>query len=170
MQSQPSTGNQVMEGLGTYQLYKIGFGIVIMIIAIIVLIYFIIINYNKNFISTQDCNIKPNAGDKSQTVTYKVNNVVYTKNIPPITKTTNDVQTTEYANPEGPCTIFYSRDDPNIYNIGSDPTTVFGIIAGILCVILILTIIWYNILRSDKSLAGVMGGIDVASSLVGKRR
>jgi len=170
MEQQPSQGSQIMDGLGTYAVYKAGLGIVILVIVMIVIIGFIIYHKNKNYVSTQDCNIKSNTNDKSQILTYKVNDVVYTKTIPPTTKTTNNVQTTEYTHPEGSCTVYYSSVDPNVYNVGADPTTLFEIIASILCFLIIISIIWFYVLRSNKSLAGVMGGIDVATSLVGRRR
>jgi len=158
----------VMDGLGTFQVYKTGFSLFLMILFLCGAIALVVYTVNKNYISTTICNVTTNT-DQSQLVTYTVNNKQYTKNVPPNVSTNNGVTTTNPAHSNGQCTFYYPSAEPDgtSYGVNSNPTTISFIIAGVLFVITIITYIWFMFLRSNKNVAGVVGGLDAADSVIG---
>jgi len=161
----------VMEGLATYQLIKTGFSLLMLICVFLSSIGFLFYNINKNFVSTTECTISNNPNSNfEQTVVYYVNNVKYTKNIPPTSVTNNNVTTLRYSFPEGNCTLYYASANPNDYSINGNPTTFSGIIAAVLCVVSFLGMGWFYFLQTNKEFAGVMGGIEVSQNIFGSRR
>jgi len=126
-------------------------------------------NINRKYLSTTTCNIVSNKDSSfTQTVTYKVDNTEYTQNIPAnIIKNKNDT-TLSYAHPEGNCKLYYSNKDPNIYSVNSDPVQVSIISTIAVLVIGIIVVIYFIFIRSHRKFAGIMGGIDIASSIFKK--
>lgn len=154
-----------MDGLASYQIIKTGFFLFLIVLFLCIAIGLVFYNLSKNYLSTTICNIKsiPNSNFQ-QTVTYSVNGKVYTQTVQGKTTTTNNVTKTDYAYPEGNCTLYYASANPNDYALNFSPTTASGIFAGVLFVIAILMTIYFIFLRSNRQFAGVMGGIDAAQT------
>jgi hypothetical protein len=151
-----------MSGLATYKIIKTGFGLGLIVFLLCIAIYFIFYNINKNYLSTTVCNIKSIPDSNFQQILiYSVDGKKYDYTIPGVTTTINKVTTTKYAYPEGNCTIYYPKSKPSEYSLNYNPTTVSVISAGVLFVIAILTTLWFLFLRSNKEIAGYMGGFDI---------
>jgi hypothetical protein len=151
-----------MNGLATYKIIKTGFGLGLIVLLLCIAIYFTINSIKKNYLSTTICNIKsiPNS-NYEQKLTYSVNGQNYEYTIYGVTTTNKNITTTKYAYPEGNCTIYYPKSNPNEYSINYNPTTVSAIFAGVLFVIAILMTLYLLFLRSNKEFAGYMGGVDI---------
>ena len=159
----------VMQGLASYEILKTGGILFLVFIIFCGSIYFVVSNFNKNYISTTICNIKTNQ-NLSQTVTYTVNNKSYTKNIQPSESTVNNVKTLKPAHTEGNCTLYYSTNNPDDYSINFNPTVGSGIFSGVMFIVLIVVFIWFSFLRTHREVAGVYGGISVANNVFGRNR
>jgi hypothetical protein len=159
----------IMQGLATYEIYKTGFTIFIMILCFCCAIGVTIYNFNQNYLSTSKCNIVLGSG-QSEILTYDVNDKTYVQTIPPSVTTNKNVTTVTPAYKTGACTLYYKSADPNAYSVNYNPTTVSGIVAAILCCLAILTAGWFLVLRANPELAGVMGGINAATSVISSVR
>lgn len=128
---------------------------------------FLLIILIKIYISTSICNVVSNKDSSfTQKVTYKVDGIEYTQNIPVnITKINNNTSL-GYAHPEGQCTLYYSKKDPKIFSLNSNPVlnSVYSTVAVL--VIGVLVVIYFLFIRSNRKFAGIMGGIDIASSFL----
>jgi ATP-dependent Zn protease len=159
---------EVMDGLATYQLIKTGITVFVFIILLLVSFYLIYYNTQQNYQSSTICKITSSTdGSFTQTVTYTVNNKVYTKSVPAVVNTDKGVSTKNFQYTAGLCTVYYPKNNPDAYSLNIDPTTVSQIIAGILFVIVILMSFWFMFLRSNRKVAGVVGGIDAARNILG---
>jgi ATP-dependent Zn protease len=157
----------VMDGLATYELIKTGFAIFILVILLFISINLIFYNINQNYQSSTICKVASiTDGSFMQTLTYTVNNKVYNKIVQPALIVNNNVTTKNYQYPEGLCTIYYPQNNPDSYSLNINPTTVSQIIAGILLVIVIFASLWFMFLRSNRNVAGVVGGIDASRSIL----
>lgn len=162
-----------MEGLATYQILKTGFMLLIIIIFFGLAVWLVFHNISLNYLSTPICNItNVDENAKKQKLVYNVNSKEYVKDIEPRSNldTKTNVTTYSYAYPTGQCTLYYPSANPDSFSVNSNPTTVSFIMAGILLIITILGVIWFLFLRSNKDFAGVIGGIDVADSLITRIR
>lgn len=159
-----------MDGLATFELIKTGFMIFIFFIITCLVLYFFIIDYNQNYESTTGTIVQNR--DLSETLTYTVSGKTYTQQIPPIITQANQnaPAITSHAYPAGPNLVYYSRKNPNIFNVGTNPTTMTGIGLAVSVVLLVGSIIWFLFMRSNRNVAGVVGGIDVAHGLIGAIR
>ena len=156
-----------MDGLATYELIKTGFAIFILVILLFISINLIFYNINQNYQSSTICKVASvTDGSFMQTLTYTVNNKVYNKIVQPALIVNNNVTTKNYQYPEGLCTIYYPQNNPDSYSLNINPTTVSQIIAGILLVIVIFASLWFMFLRSNRNVAGVVGGIDASRSIL----
>jgi len=162
----------IMNGLASYQIIKTGFGIFFIILLLCGALYMVYYTNKKNYQSTDKCNISSNKDDNqfTQSLTYIINSETYNKQIPAQVITQNKVSTKQYAYPEGLCKLYYAKANPNDYSVNANPSTISRIIAGILFFLAILSIVWLMFLRSHRDVAGVVGGIDAASSVVGMLR
>jgi len=157
----------VMDGLATYELIKTGFAIFILVILLFISINLIFYNINQNYQSSTICKVASiTDGSFMQTLTYTVNNKVYNKIVQPALIVNNNVTTKNYQYPEGLCTIYYPQNNPDSYSLNVNPTTISQIIAGILLVIVIFASLWFMFLRSNRNVAGVVGGIDASRSIL----
>jgi hypothetical protein len=157
---------KLMDGLATFEIFKTGFFIFIILIFFGFSIFLLINSIQKNYVSTTICNVVSNKDSSfTQTVTYTVNNDNYTQIIPANMKTVNNITKLSYAHPEGQCTLYYSKKDPKIYSVNSNPVKNNIIIVGVVLVIGVLVVLWFLFLRSNRQFAGIMGGIDIASSI-----
>ena len=156
-----------MEGLASYEIFKTGLSLFFMILFLCCAIGLVIYSINQNYVPTTICNVTTNS-DKSQIVTYSVDNKQYVKNIPAVVTNNNNVTTTNSAYPSGSCTFYYPKANPNSnsYGVNTNPTTMSEIIAGVLCFITLLMFIWFNFLRANRGVAGVVGGLDAAETVV----
>lgn len=155
-----------MDGLATYEIMKTGFALFVIVLLLAGAIGLTIYNINKHYISTTECNVVSSTdGTFTQTVTYTVNNIKYVKNIPANIIDINNQRTMNFAHPPGTCTLYYASADPNTYSLNSNPTLISTIASGVLFVIAILGFLWFTFLRSNKNVAGVMGGIDAAQTV-----
>jgi len=154
----------VFEGLGAYAIFKQAITLILLIICLGISVYFTIVNINKNYVSTQICNIKSNP-DKTQVLTYVANGVQFTKNINSVTQTSNNVTTVNYAYSEGRCKLYYPSANPDEYYLTYNPTTVLEIITVVLFIIFLLSILFFVFLTSSPEGAGVVGGIEAAGDL-----
>lgn len=109
----------------------------------------------KNYQKTQG-NITTDVVNKNQTITYIVDKE-YVHIVPFLTRTNP-----RYEN--GSCTVYYAPNNPNDYSINVNPSFMLGIISIVLCV-LVSAIMWFLFLRSNKDVAGVLGGINAASTV-----
>ena len=159
-----------MDGLATFELIKTGFMIFIFFIITCLILYFFITYYNQHYESTTGTIIQNK--DFSETLTYTVEGKTYTQIIPPsITQATQNAPViSSYAYPAGNIVVYYSRKNPNVFNFGTNPTTMAGIGLGISVFLLVGSIIWFLFMRANRNVAGVVGGIDVAHGLIGAFR
>lgn len=159
-----------MDGLATFELIKTGFMIFIFFIITCLVLYFFISDYNQNYESTTGTIIQNR--DLSETLTYVVAGKTYTQQIPPIITqaTQNAPAILTYAYPAGNNVVYYSRKNPNVFNVGSNPTTMTGIGLAVSVVLLVGSILWFLFMRANRNVAGVVGGIDVAHGLIGAIR
>lgn len=159
-----------MDGLATFELIKTGFMIFIFFIITCLVLYFFIIDYNQNYESTTGTIIQNR--DLSVTLTYTVAGKTYTQQIPPIITQANQnaPARSSYAYPAGPNLVYYSRKNPNIFNVGTNPTTMTGIGLAVAIFLLVGSILWFLFMRANRNVAGVVGGIDVAHGLIGAFR
>jgi hypothetical protein len=155
----------LMDGLATYEIWKTGFGIFVMVLLLCGAVWMAIRSSKKHYLSTTMCNIT-NDSDKTQTLTYTVDSKQYVKTIPPTIVTKNNVSTSNYTWPVGSCKLYYASADPNDYSVNSNPATIFKIISVVLFVISIGAVLWFLFLRSHKEVAGVVGGIDASQSVL----
>jgi len=160
----------IMDGLATFELIKTGFMIFIFFIITCLVLYFFISDYNQNYESTTGTIIQNR--DLSETLTYVVAGKTYTQQIPPIITqaTQNAPAILTYAYPAGNNVVYYSRKNPNVFNVGSNPTTMTGIGLAVSVVLLVGSILWFLFMRANRNVAGVVGGIDVAHGLIGAIR
>jgi hypothetical protein len=163
----------VMDGLASYEIFKTGLSLFFMILFLCCAIGLVIYTINQNYVPTIICNVTTNS-DKSQILTYTINNKQYVRNVQPISSRNNDtnVVTTHSQYPDGKCTLYYPSANPDSisYGVNTNPTTITEIIAGVLCFITILMFIWFNFLRANRGVAGVVGGLDAAQTVVGMFR
>ena len=159
-----------MDGLATFELIKTGFMIFIFFIITCLVLYFFISNYNQNYESTTGTIVHNK--DFSETLTYVVAGKTYTQIIPPsITQATQNAPViSSYAYPAGNNVVYYSRKNPNVFNVGTNPTTMTGIGLIISVILLVGSIVWFLFMRANRNVAGVVGGIDVAHGLIGAIR
>lgn len=159
-----------MDGLATFELIKTGFMIFIFFIITCLVLYFFISDYNQHYESTTGTIIQNR--DLSETLTYTVAGKNYIQQIPPIITqaTQNAPARSTYAYPAGTNLVYYSRTNPNIFNVGTNPTTMTGIGLAVVVVLLVGSIIWFLFMRANRNVAGVVGGIDVAHGLIGAIR
>jgi hypothetical protein len=120
-----------------------------------------------NYQSSTICNIT-NSIDSSfrQTITYTVDNKVYTKIAEPVDMVINNRPTKNFRYPYGTCTVYYPKNDPDNYTINMNPITTSQIISLILLIIGILTVMWFIYLKYNRNVAGVVGGIDASRSIL----
>jgi hypothetical protein len=154
----------LIDGLAGYEIFKTVIGLVIIICFLLSAIYFAISSYFKNYQSINGT-IVSNTAQKTQTLTYTVNNKLYTKNIPFNIKTENNQQISTPAYSDGNCTVYYAGSNPDDYSINMNPVYFSGIGSSVLCIIALLSSIWLYYLYTHKEVAGVIGGIDAASSI-----
>ena len=159
-----------MDGLATFELIKTGFMIFVFFMITCLVLYFFITDYNQHYESTTGTIIQNR--DSSETLTYTVKGKTYSQQIPPIITqaTQNAPAIITYAYPAGTNVVYYSRTNPNVFNVGSNPTTIMGIGLIISVILLVGSIIWFLFMRSNRNVAGVVGGIDVAHGLIGAIR
>ena len=159
-----------MDGLATFELIKTGFMIFIFFIITCLVLYFFISEYNQHYESTTGTIIQNR--DLSETLTYTVAGKTYTQQISPIITqaTQNAPARNSYAYPAGTTVVYYSRTDPNIFNVGTNPTTMTGIGLAVSVVLLVGSVLWFLFMRANRNVAGVVGGIDVAHGLIGAIR
>ena len=156
----------IMDGLATYEIWKTGFISLILICCLCCAISFTIRNLYLNYQSTPGI-IKVNDDKITQTLTYTVNDVKYTKIIK---SGNNKIKNNSSNNSElplydGVCTVYYAKSDPNTYIIDLNPTFVSELITCILCIITVLSLITFYFLRKNRYTAGIVGAVDVASSV-----
>jgi uncharacterized membrane protein len=157
----------LMDGLATYEIWKTGFGIFILVLFLGGAIWMENNSRKKHYISTTDCNIvNNNDSSKTQTVTYTVDGKKYVKIVPSTPVIQNNVTSYQYTWPEGSCKLYYASANPNDYSISSNPATIFTIISVVLLVFCIGTVLWFVFLRSNREVAGVVGGIDAAHTVL----
>jgi|694.fasta_scaffold135885_3 hypothetical protein len=154
----------LIDGLAGYEILKTGLGLVIIICFLLSAIYFAISSYSKNYQSINGT-ITSNTIQKTQTLTYTVNNKLYTQNIPFTIKTENNQQILTPTYSDGNCTVYYAGSNPDDYSVNMNPLYFSGIGSSVLCIIALLSSIWLYFLYTHKEVAGVIGGIDAASSV-----
>jgi hypothetical protein len=156
----------VMDGLASYQIFKTGISLFFMVLFLCCSIGLVIYTINQNYVSTTICNVTTNP-DKSQILNYTINKKEYVRNIPVVTTNNNNVITTHAAYTDGKCTLYYPKATPDSisYGVNTNPTTISLIVAGVLCFITILMFLWFNFLKDNRGVAGVVGGIDAAQTV-----
>jgi hypothetical protein len=154
----------MLEALGSYEIYKTGFFIIIMCSCFCCAVALTYQTIKANYVSVPG-NITLNADNLTETLTYTVNSKQYTKTIKPVTTTNNNITTTNRAFNVGSYTVYYPSADPDSYSIGVNPTYMSGIFAAVTCFLLICMILWFIFLRSNPGVAGVFCGIDAAETV-----
>lgn len=157
-----------MKGLATYQLIKLSGILYISVCFLCSGMYFLISNISKNYQKTQG-NIITNKNN-TQTLTYTVNNILYTQNIP-FTLQTVDTKTNITTPPhaqfiDGQCTVYYAQNNPNDYNVNTNPLFMSQILTGVLCCFSCFSCLSFIFFYKNREVAGVVGGIDVANSFI----
>jgi len=159
----------VMNALGSYETWKTLGTSILLLLCMICAIGITIYNWKQNYQSTKDCNIVLGSG-LNETLTYQVSDKTYTYPISPTTTTTNNQTTTKPTYATGPCTLYYKNADPTSYSVNYNPTTISAIISGVLCLLAILTFCWFLFLKAHPEVAGVVGGLDAAQTVIGSLR
>jgi len=159
----------IAEGLASYEIYKSAAGLFLIVLFLCISVGIVIYNITQNYVSTSNCSVTTNP-DKSQVVTYTVNGTQYLKNAPPLTTTNNNVTTINSPYTEGSCILYYPSANPNTYSVNSNPTVVSGWIAAALLVLSLLSYAWFSFVKSNKNVAAVAGGINIAQTIFGSRR
>lgn len=156
----------VMDGLASYQIFKTGFSLFLMVLFLCCAIGLVIYTINQNYVPTTICNVTTNT-DKSQVLKYTIDKKEYVRNIPAITTNNNNVVTTHSPHTNGKCTLYYPKETPDSmsYGVNTNPTTMSLILAGVLCVVTLGMFFWFNFLKSNRGVAGVVGGLDAANTV-----
>jgi hypothetical protein len=157
----------MIEGLATFEIMKMGIFIVFIVCLLGSAIYGVTQNMRKDYhkttgiITTDDVN-------GSQSIIYTVDDKEYIQTVLFKTTITNNVTTKTPTHVAGPCTIYYSSKNPNDYSINVSPVLMTKGISIVLCVISILAILYFIFLRKNRNLAGVMGGVNIGTSLLNR--
>jgi len=91
----------------------IGIGIIMLITFIFILLIFD--GINSKYISTNG-NVKPDE-DFKQILSYVVHDRLYKKYIEPNEK--------KFTYPNGSCTVYYLKSNPDIYSVNDNPDSIF---------------------------------------------
>jgi len=118
---------------------------------------------SKNYQKTEGI-INTNTSNQTQTLTYTVDKE-YIKIIPFQITNINNVTTSNPVYQTGNCIVYYAKNNPNDYNINTNPVFILEIASGFLCLLVIIGILWFLFLRSNRGVAGVLGGIDAAQTV-----
>jgi hypothetical protein len=153
----------VKDGLATYEIIKTGFFVLIIVYCMYSALGLTIYNFTLNYVSTPGT-IKLNLDNVSQTLTYVVNNKLYTHTIAPIYN--DKTHTSSPAHRIGTHTIYYTSANPLSYSIGTNPTIVTSICSCVLCIFAGFALAWFLFLRSNKEVASVVGGISAANTII----
>jgi len=149
-----------MQGLATYELIKLGGILYISICFLCSAIYFLVSSISKHYQKTQG-NITTN-NNNTQTLTYTVNNTNYTKNIPFRTVKANTLPVFT----AGSCTVYYAQNNPDDYNVNTNPVFMSEVLTGVLCCFSCVACLSFMFLNKHRDVAGVVGGIDIANSFI----
>jgi len=154
----------MLDALGSYEIYKTLFFIIIMLSCFCCAVSLTIKTIQKNYVSVPG-NITLNADNLTETLTYTVKGKKYTKTILPVTVTNNNIKTTIPASNTGSRTVYYPSADPDSYILDFNPTYIPAIFSAVTCCLLICMISWFIVLRSNSGVAGIVGGIDVTQTI-----
>lgn len=150
-----------------YEIFKTMFTVILIIYCMYSALGLTGYNISLDYISTPG-NVTLNEDNKSQTLTYIVNKVTYTHYIA-YTENRNKEGVVINKVPalnNGPCTVYYPRKNPNSYQINHNPVWITTICSGVLCLFACLSIAYYFVIRSNRGVAGVMGGLSIVNSLI----
>ena len=153
-----------MNGLATYEIMKTGFQLLIIFCLLSSAIYCLINSFFKNYQQIQG-NIVTTTNN--QVLTYTVDKQ-YTQMIPFTTTTTNNITTSKPTFPDGTCTVYYAKTNPTDYSVNSNPLFISEIFTAVLCFIAIIMSLFLLFLSKNKDAAGVLGGVNIASSLISR--
>jgi len=152
-----------MQGLADYKIIKSGISVVVIFYLLCSAISFLIYSMSKNYQKTEGI-INTNTSNQTQTLTYTVDKE-YIKIIPFQITNINNVTTSNPVYQTGNCIVYYAKNNPNDYNINTNPVFILEIASGFLCLLVIIGILWFLFLRSNRGVAGVLGGIDAAQTV-----
>jgi preprotein translocase subunit YajC len=159
-----------MDSLANLEIFKSSFTIFIVSFIIILIIYFLLNQYNEHYKKTIGNIIQNN--DFSETLIYIIDGKQYTHEIPPhiIPATQNAPEAKAFKYPAGANNVYYASIDNNIFNVGTNPITLTGLGMGIATLILIGSIIWFLFIRSNKNFASIFGDIGLSQNIIGTIR
>lgn len=152
-----------MQGLADYKIIKSGISVVVIFYLLCSAISFLIYSMSKNYQKTEGI-INTITSNQTQTLTYTVDKE-YIKIIPFQITNINNVTTSNPVYQTGNCIVYYAKNNPNDYNINTNPVFILEIASGFLCLLVIIGILWFLFLRSNRGVAGVLGGIDAAQTV-----
>jgi ATP-dependent Zn protease len=151
----------VMQGLADYEIIKSGISVVVILYLLCSAVSFLIYSMSKNYQKTEGI-INTNTSNQTQTIIYTVDKE-YIQIVPFQITNINNVTTSNPVYQTGNCIVYYAKNNPNDYNINTNPVLVLKIASGFLCFLVIIGILWFLFLRSNKGVAGVLGGINAAN-------
>lgn len=154
----------IASGLGKYEIIKTGFSVFILICCMYIAVGLTARNLLLNYVSTTGT-IALNSDNISETLTYKVNNKIYTHIIE--AKYNDKTKISTPAHYVGEHKIYYSNNNPNIYSIGTNPTLLTSGCSVCLCILAGFAFAWFLFLRSNREVASVVGGISAANTILG---
>lgn len=154
----------MLKGLATLQIMKTGIGVLFLLCFLSSAIYGVVSSMRKNYQKVSG-NITTDTTANNQTVTYIVADKEYNQNVPFTTKIINNVTTTTPTHVAGPCTIYYAQANPNDYSVNINPVFMTQVISGVLCLLSMVSIGGLVFLRSNREVAGVLGGVDIFNNL-----
>ena len=156
----------VMNGLAAYEIYRTACTLFVLILILCSCTGLTFYNINLNYLYTSG-DIKLDSDNLTEILTYNVDGIEYKFIIPPVKNTVNNVTSINPAHPTGPCKIYYPKSKPNEYVISFlSPTTFSEIGLAIVCCLVFFTFIWLIFLRKNKDVAGVVGGVNIATSFI----
>lgn len=158
--------SNVMNGLATYEIFKTAGTLIVLILVLFSCTGWTIYNINLNYLSTSG-DIKLGPDNLTETLIYNIDGIEYRHIIQPVKTTTNNVTSINPAYTPGPCKVYYPQSNPNQFTISVlSPTTFSKIGVSIVCCLVFFTFIWLMFLRKNKNVAGVIGGVNVAQSVL----
>lgn len=174
----------IFSGLATYEIYKTGFMVFIIYISFMLSSGCLFYNGFKNYQKIEGT-ITTNEKEKYQTLTYFIDKeyshkIFYTINNNKSTNNNTSVNNNASANvnvstnnstvsspqyTDGKYTVYYPKDKPEEYNLSYNPFYINIVITIIYLIIVIIGFMYFYFLRSNRDVAGVIGGLDVASDV-----
>jgi len=179
-----SFGTEVRDGLATYEVFRSYIAVFMIVLFVCSGMCGLFYTINAHYVSITGQITNASGG---QYINYTVNNKPYSLLLaqqPNVIITNRNVRSCSQGNPiidsngyvvdckqnnfqyvTGNHTVYYQNSNPTSYSLDSNPNMIMGGILGVLCCLLLLSIMWLLFMKSNKNIAAGMGGLSVANTL-----